>query len=615
MEKQPSLRPSQPGPEAGRQLYQMLAVFYRKLLAALPGAAFLAEPQGQVLAVNQSLLELLDRERSALEGHDVSRIFQALSARSASPEKTQAMLEDARRRAAEKPVLDIDLKHPQAALLVWHFLSGRNLVGGEDLWGGLILDRSRENAYRRGQERILLQLGLAARKQAAALQGNLGALFQNINYWTPELIEEIILGSDRALEELVRLTDQLMIILQLEQRGGAAFPRPVSLDKFIKGAQEELNAKGLDQELKANLPPAMPQMYIDPALSKRVLTDLLVFAARAAAPGRAINLEVSTDEDFIRLQVDLPEEERAGNRDGPVELTSGTQWHRLKQVGRILQQAQGGDLEFLPSLPGRDQAGSALLTWPILPPEKRTPRSAIRPLQEQRPERILLAESHGDTLAFVRDELEREGFRVDTAASGVIALDMAQVIRPDLIILERDLPPLDGFQLLTDLRRWSSIPVVMISSREEDKELIRALESGADDYLRKPFLIAELTARVKALLRRTNLDLEKAPQEVFQIGDLRINFNTHQVWRGGNLLELTPLEYNLLAFLTRHPNQVLSYQQIINRVWEGPDKGSRQGLFVLISRLREKIEENPQNPDWIDNKWGVGYIFRTDSGG
>ena len=615
MEKQPSLSPSKPGPEAGRQLYQMLAVFYRKLLAALPGAAFLAEPQGQVLAVNQPLLELLDRERTVLEGHDVSGIFQAFSARTASPEKTHAVLEEARRQAAEKPVLGFDLKHPQAALLEWHFLSGRNLIGGEDLWGGLILDRSREHAYRRGQERILLQLGLAARKQAAALQGNLGALFQNINYWTPELIEEIIRGSDQALEELVRLTDQLMIILQLEQRGGAAFPRPISLGKLIKGAREELYAKGLELDLKANLPPALPQAYLDPALSKRVLTDLLEFAARAAPPSSALTLDVSRDEDFVRLRLELPEDERAGKRDGAAGLTSGAYGHRLQQVGRILQQAQGGDLKCLPSHPGRERAGSAVLTWPIFPPEKRTPRSAVRPLQEQRPERILLAESHGDTLAFIRDELEREGFRVDTAGSGVIALDMAQVIKPDLIILERDLPPLDGFQLLTDLRRWSSIPVVMISSREEDEELIRALESGADDYLRKPFLIAELTARVKALLRRANPDREKKPQEVFQIGDLRINFNTRQVWRGGNLLELTPLEYNLLAFLTRHPNQVLSYEQIINRVWEGPDKGSRQGLFVLISRLREKIEETPQNPDWIDNKWGVGYLFRTNSAG
>ncbi len=614
MAKQPSLSPSQLGPESGRQLYQMLAVFYRKLLDALPGAAFLAEPRGQVLAVNQSLLELLDRERTVLEGHDVSGIFQAVSARTASPEKTHAKLEEARRRTDQKPVLGIDLKHPQAVLLEWHFLSGRNLIGGEDLWGGLILDRSREHAYRRGQERILLQLGLAARKQAAALQGNLGALFQNIHYWTPELIEEIIRGSDQALEELVRLTDQLMIILQLEQRGGAAFPRPVSLGKLIKGAQEELNAKGLGLELKANLSPALPQVYLDPALSKRVLTDLLEFAARAGSPGSALSLDGSRDEDLVRLRVALPEEERAGKRDEAAGLSSGAYRHHLQQVGRILQQAQGGDLEFLPSLPGRQQAGSAVLTWPIFPPEKRTPRSTRSP-QEQRPERILLAESHGDTLAFIRDELEREGFRVDTAGSGVIALDMAQVIRPDLIIVERDLPPLDGFQLLTDLRRWSSIPVVMISSREEDEELIRALESGADDYLRKPFLIAEMTARVKALLRRANPDREKAPQEVFQIGDLRINFNTRQVWRGGNLLELTPLEYNLLAFLTRHPNQVLSYDQIINRVWEGPDKGSRQGLFVLISRLREKIEETPQNPDWIDNKWGVGYLFRTDSKG
>ena len=149
----------------------------------------------------------------------------------------------------------------------------------------------------------------------------------------------------------------------------------------------------------------------------------------------------------------------------------------------------------------------------------------------------------------------------------------------------------------------------MISSRTNPDDLTHAFQTGVDDYIRKPFQIEELLVRIQATIRRgQNTDQVFTP-DIFSAGDVRINYSTHQVWIRASQVELTPIEYNLLSYMSRHQRQVLSYDQIIERAWEGPEKGTRQGLFVHIRRLREKIELDIKDPKIITNKWGVGYIF------
>jgi DNA-binding response OmpR family regulator len=140
---------------------------------------------------------------------------------------------------------------------------------------------------------------------------------------------------------------------------------------------------------------------------------------------------------------------------------------------------------------------------------------------------------------------------------------------------------------------------------------VSALEAGADDHIGKPYRLEELLARLEALLRRAG-GAEQQGADIFQSRDLRIDYGARLVWVRGEQLSLTPIEYTLLETLSRHQNQVLSYQQLIERAWEGPDQGTRQGLFVHISRLREKIERDPENPVLIKNRWGVGYVLGAD---
>ena len=129
---------------------------------------------------------------------------------------------------------------------------------------------------------------------------------------------------------------------------------------------------------------------------------------------------------------------------------------------------------------------------------------------------------------------------------------------------------------------------------------------GVDDYLHKPFLIEELLAKVEVFLSRREA---AAAPEIYQEGSIRIDHSTRQVWVRGESLQLTPIEYNLLVYLSRQGRQIIPYEQLLENVWGGPEKGTRQGLFVHVSRLREKIEVDPKNPQILGNKWGVGYVF------
>ncbi len=220
-----------------------------------------------------------------------------------------------------------------------------------------------------------------------------------------------------------------------------------------------------------------------------------------------------------------------------------------------------------------------------------------------------MAEAQPEYQIRVRDALQTAGYRVDLAQDGSSALDMAQTINPDLIILARNLPGLDGLLVTQGIRRWSAIPVIMLSERANPDDLIYAYQLGVDDYLRKPFSIQELMARVQVCIRRSENARYPLTPDLFQSNTMRIDYSSRQVWVRSKLVDLTPIEYNLLVFMSRQGKQIMPYEQMLESVWEGPEKGTRQGLFVHVKRLREKIEQDPKNPQIIRNRWGVGYVF------
>lgn len=222
---------------------------------------------------------------------------------------------------------------------------------------------------------------------------------------------------------------------------------------------------------------------------------------------------------------------------------------------------------------------------------------------------ILIVEDEADLALMVRYNLEAEGFRVATAASGDEAAELMRESLPDLILLDWMLPGLSGIELC---RRWRAkdetarIPIIMITARGEEEERIRGLATGADDYVVKPFSIPELQARIQALLRRTSPQLVS---NVLKAGDLEIDRTSHRVRRSGREVHLGPTEYRLLEYLMRHPGRVYSREQLLDGVWGNDVYVDERTVDVHVGRLRKAINRRASEPDPIRTVRGAGYAF------
>jgi two-component system KDP operon response regulator KdpE len=194
---------------------------------------------------------------------------------------------------------------------------------------------------------------------------------------------------------------------------------------------------------------------------------------------------------------------------------------------------------------------------------------------------------------------------------GAQALQIFERELLDLLILDIMMPKMDGFEVCRRLREWSQVPIIMLSARGDEEDKVKCLELGADDYITKPFGVNELIARVKAVLRRTVALDTTATEPSFTSGDLQINFVERKVIAGGGEVRLTPTEYSLLQELVLNAGKVLTYAQLLNRVW-GPEYGQeREYLHVFIGRLRAKLEPDPTNPVHIVTVPGIGYKFQA----
>ena len=203
--------------------------------------------------------------------------------------------------------------------------------------------------------------------------------------------------------------------------------------------------------------------------------------------------------------------------------------------------------------------------------------------------------------------LERDGFRVDAAEDGLTALDLATAHPPDLLILDVMLPSKDGFSVLQELRKTSSVPVILLTARAEETDRVLGLELGADDYVVKPFSPRELSARVRSVLRRSN---PGEPGARLEFDGLTIDPKIREVEVGEKVIDLTPKEFDVLAFLASHPRQVFSRGQLLQQVWDSSAEWQDPAtVTVHMRRLRTKLELDPQDPRWLLTVWGVGYRF------
>ncbi len=232
--------------------------------------------------------------------------------------------------------------------------------------------------------------------------------------------------------------------------------------------------------------------------------------------------------------------------------------------------------------------------------------------------KILVVEDDAANAALLNKFLVSEGFEVTVVSDGPSAVTATSSIEPDLILLDIGLGKEDGRDVMKEIRLLSDVPVIFLTGRGLESERIAGLKMGADDYVVKPFSLAEVSARIESVLRRAgaNIAQRRIDAPTLRFGELLINENTHEVHLGGQLLELTSKEFSLLAFLARSPRQVFSREQLLEHVWESSGEWQNEATVTEhIRRLRSKLETDPDHPRWITTVRGVGYRFELDANG
>jgi two-component system alkaline phosphatase synthesis response regulator PhoP len=227
-------------------------------------------------------------------------------------------------------------------------------------------------------------------------------------------------------------------------------------------------------------------------------------------------------------------------------------------------------------------------------------------------ELILVVDDEPKIVKLARDYLEQSSFRVVTANDGKAALAVARHERPDLIVLDLNLPGMDGLDVCRALRRESDVPIIMLTARVEETDRLIGLELGADDYIVKPFSPRELVARVRAVLRRAQGGVHQPG--ILRAGDLVIDLNGHRVTRAGQPIQLTRTEFNLLAVLAQHPGQTLTREQLLDRLYGVAYAGYDRSIDAHIKNLRQKLEPDPAAPRYVHTVYGVGYKFDEEAG-
>ena len=224
--------------------------------------------------------------------------------------------------------------------------------------------------------------------------------------------------------------------------------------------------------------------------------------------------------------------------------------------------------------------------------------------------KILVVDDEDLLVKGIRFNLQNDGYEVITGSNGVDAVNAAHTQEPDLIVLDVMMSEMDGLTACSKIREFSSVPIILLTAKAEDMDKLMGFDNGADDYLTKPFNILELKARIRALLRRSGAKVQEASVNRLTIGSISLDLDARNAYKSDILVDLTAKEFDVIEFLMRNPNRVYSREALLDTIWTYEFRSDIRTVDVHIRRLREKLEENPAEPNYIMTKGGVGYYFR-----
>lgn len=225
--------------------------------------------------------------------------------------------------------------------------------------------------------------------------------------------------------------------------------------------------------------------------------------------------------------------------------------------------------------------------------------------------KVLVVEDEARIARLIRANLAVSGYVVTLCQNGEEALRLVDQIDPDLILLDVMLPGMDGFTVCQRVREFSTVPIIMVTAKDDPTDRVRGLDLGADDYLVKPFVVEELLARVRAVVRRSRVSEEPKAPVTLDFGNISVRLAENQVYKNGEEIRLSPTEFRLLAYLARNHDRTLTHDDLLTRVWGQEYRGALEYLRVAVGRLRRKIEDDPSHPELIVNTHGIGYSLKS----
>lgn len=590
------------------------------LIESLTAGLFLVDNDGVLTHTNTALSNLLQIDKDKLLREPYTGLFSHLVQNALEPEVTRKALESARLQLVEHPEIEIVLKDPAPRHVEFSFFpiwSQKGLPWG---WGALVQDVSQLREQMEWKLDLLSMLAHDIRTPLATLKGNTTALLANYRYWGNEMVREFLEAIDRGIDQLVHQVDRNLALTRVETGRLGLRPEPALPGRMVEQAVERAAGALGNVQVELQASEDLPAVRADAARIEEVLVNLLENAARYTPAGASITIRAEKEKDWVNFSVidrgvGVPQDKqrlifekynRAQSEGGGTGLGLF--------ISRRIVEAHGGRIWVDSPVPGMERGAAFTFRLPVMPEKvpSRLPEEKFPVLTPDIPvseTRILVIEDQPDVQAFLHKILSEEGYWVEMASDGLTGLDMLQSRRPDLVVLDWILPGMSGLKVCRSIRRLMSIPIIIVTARSDQQNLIAALDAGADDYIIKPFLRDELLARIRALLRRGETWSVEPDVRRLESGDISIDLDIKSVSVRGEPVELTPTEYDLLVYMARHPRQVLTYGQLIEQLWESHEKGTRHGLFVHISRLRKKIEVDPLHPRSIRTRWGKGYIF------
>jgi DNA-binding response OmpR family regulator/signal transduction histidine kinase/CHASE3 domain sensor protein len=424
---------------------------------------------------------------------------------------------------------------------------------------------------------------------------------------------QIIAEQSERLEELI---DNLLSLSQVEAGALRLRRALVQPQPLIAGVLRQMRDRLSDLRVQSDLAPHLPLVSADARRIEQVLFNLLDNARKFSPPGGLITVSAQQSGASVTICVrDQGPGVPPGERERVFERFYQLEQPATRNVGgsglglaicKAIVEAHDGSIS-VDEAPG----GGArfCFTLPAMPCDERPSAAAAPALQRSSNGKthVLVVDDDPALRRLLETSLPEAGYSVQAVVEAQGALEAVSRHAPDVILLDLMLPGVDGFELCRQLREWTNVPIIMLTALASEKDVVLGLQLGADDYLTKPFRSAELVARIEAVLRRAQPAVEAGAPAVIQIGGLTLDLAERRVLVDGAPVELTPLEYQILTFLAKHPGQVLTHSQILQAVWGESYGGENHYLWVHIAHLRQKLEADSKQPRYILTERGVGY--------